>query len=392
MKYFYVLLLRIVAYLEGTPKIISFVLVFGLIGYSIIKRTSFTSYIKVSKIRLYSFFIVIVILIHGLIFGIVYLRDFAVLMTYWLWFVFTYTYLKDKSREEALKYLFYTFLVFNIANYLFFELYFADQKRGINSIMATFGIMGYRIYFPLASGANVFTFQLGLNALLALHFVKYEKKNILYIISFWFYFYVLILADSRIVLITTIFFTFVYWYSFKTIVFFLKKYWYVLSLLILSFVFIFYNTSLFDGVKRTNEKTGLAISRIEIWTYAIDVFVSDFKFLFGHGLNGLESSLDESLKVKFASQNLQTSHNFIIQSLIDFGLIGLIIILFYIFKLIRMLIKLKSQIITILVVTFLLVGTTESIPTFYSFEPTIFLIALVSIILLNYEREAIKYN
>ena len=172
MKYFYVLLLRIVAYLEGTPKIISFVLVFSLIGYSIIKRTSFTNYIKVSKIRLYSFLIVVVILIHGLIFGVIYLRDFAVLMTYWLWFVFTYSYLKDKTLDEALKYLFYTFLVFNIANYLFFELYFADQKRGLNSIMAAFGITGYRIYFPLASGANVFTFQVGLNALLALYFVK----------------------------------------------------------------------------------------------------------------------------------------------------------------------------------------------------------------------------
>jgi hypothetical protein len=101
--------------------------------------------------------------------------------------------------------------------------------------------------------------------------------------------------------------------------------------------------------------------------------------------------LDETLKAKFETQNLQTSHNFIIQNIIDFGLVGLVIILFYIFKLVNMLIKLKSQIITTIVVMFLLIGTTESIPTFYSFEPTIFMIALISIILVNYERKIIRH-
>ncbi len=36
--------------------------------------------------------------------------------------------------------------------------------------------------------------------------------------------------------------------------------------------------------------------------------------------------LDETLKSKFETQNLQTSHNFIIQNIIDFGLVGLVII------------------------------------------------------------------
>lgn len=392
MIYLYVLLLRIVAYLDGPPKIISFVVVFSLMGYSILKRTPFKDFNKVSKVKFYSFCLALIILIHGLIFGTIYLRDFAVLLTYWVWFVFTYTYLMDKTLEEALKYIFYTFLIFNIANYLFFELYFADQKSGMNTIMEMVGIVGYRIYFPLASGANVFTFQIGVNALLALYFVKNRNRNILYIAIFWFYMYILVLADSRIVLATTIFFTIIYWFSFKTIVVFFKKYWYVLSIFIVVFIFVFYNTTLFDGIKRTNERTGKALSRIEIWGYAIDFLIGDLRIFFGHGLNGLETGLDEELKIKFANENLQTSHNFIIQNIIDFGLVGLAIIMFYIFKLVDMLLKLKSQIITIIVIMFLLIGTTESIPTFYSFEPTIFIIALVSIILINYERETIKYN
>lgn len=391
MIYLYVLLLRIIAYLEGPAKIILFIIVFGIIGWSVIKRTKFGDINKVSKVKLYSFLIVIFILIHGLIFGVIYLRDFAVLMTYWVWFVFTYTYLRDKTIEEGLKYIFYSFLIFNVANYLFFELYYADQKLGINSILEVFGVFGYRIYFPLASGANVFTFQVGVNALISLYFIKNKSRNILYIVVYWFYLFILVLADSRLILVTTLFFSITYWFSFKTIIVFFKKYWYILSIFIVAFLFVFYNYSLFDEFKRANEKTGKAISRLEIWGYAIDVLTGDLRIIFGHGLNGLEQGLDESLKAKFKTQNLQTSHNFIIQNIIDFGLVGLLIILFYVFKLVNMLIKLKSQIITTIVVMFLLIGTTESIPTFYSFEPTIFMIALISIILVHYERKITRH-
>ena len=39
---------------------------------------------------------------------------------------------------------------------------------------------------------------------------------------------------------------------------------------------------------------------------------------------------------------------------------------------------------------FLLIGITESIPTFYSFEPTIFFIAVLTIILSQNERKNIR--
>ncbi|WP_369999075.1 O-antigen ligase family protein [Winogradskyella sp.] len=392
MIYLFVLLLRIVAFLEGTPKIISFIVVFSIIGYSTIKRTPFKDFRKVSKAKLYSFLLIIFILIHGLIFGIVYLRDFAVLLTYWLWFVFTYTYMKEKTLEEGLRYVFFSFLIFNIANYIFFEMYYADQKRGINTIMEFLGILGYRMYFPLSSGANVFTFQLGLNALLSLYFIKIKKKNFLYIIAFWFYLFILVLADSRLILSFTIIFSFVYWLSFKTLVIFFKRYWYIISLSIIGFIFVFYNTNLFDSIKRPAERTGDVISRIDIWGHALEILVSDFKLIFGHGLNGLENSLEEGLKSRFEEQSLQTSHNFIIQNIIDFGLVGIVVILFYVFKLINMLIKIKSEIVTIMIVMFLLIGTTESIPTFYSFEATIFVIAIISVILVIHERKTTRYN
>ncbi|WP_370091287.1 O-antigen ligase family protein [Winogradskyella sp.] len=248
------------------------------------------------------------------------------------------------------------------------------------------------MYFPLSSGANVFTFQLGLNALLSLYFIKIKKKNFLYIIAFWFYLFILVLADYRLILSFTIIFSFVYWLSFKTFVIFFKRYWYIISLSIIGFIFVFYNTNLFDSIKRPAERTGDVISRIDIWGHALEILVSDFKLIFGHGLNGLENSLEEGLKSRFEEQSLQTSHNFIIQNIIDFGLVGIVVILFYVFKLINMLIKIKSEIVTIMIVMFLLIGTTESIPTFYSFEATIFVIAIISVILVIHERKTTRYN
>jgi len=67
--------------------------------------------------------------------------------------------------------------------------------------------------------------------------------------------------------------------------------------------------------------------------------------------------------------------------------LGITIILYLMFEILKMLRGLKSQIISILVVMVLFMGITESIPSFYSFEPTLFFIAILSIILAKHERK-----
>ncbi len=49
MELLYVLLLRIVAYLEGPPKIIAFVIVFVLMSYSTLKKVPILSLNKITK-------------------------------------------------------------------------------------------------------------------------------------------------------------------------------------------------------------------------------------------------------------------------------------------------------------------------------------------------------
>ncbi|MEP5338907.1 MAG: O-antigen polymerase [Algibacter sp.] len=392
MIYFYVLLLRIVAYIEGPFKMVAFAITFGLISFSSFNRVSIKSFNKISKYNFYALALVILIMFHGFIFGEVLIRDIAVLLTYWIWFVFTFTYFRDKTLNESLRFVLISFLIFNFANYLYFKLYFADQFFGINSIMASFGVFGKRIYFPLASGANIFTSQLGLNALIVLYFFKNTGKRLFYLSIYGFYIYMLVLADSRLILLLSIIFSIIFWFSLKKVLSFFKNTWWIIGLFIFGFLYVFYNTDFFDRFKRPGELSGGgAISRIEIWTIAIQVIFDDLHLLFGHGLNGFKNNILESTKETFNDQHLQTSHNFIIQNLIDFGVFGILIILMVLFKILNLIIQLKSSILTILIVMLLLVGITESIPSFYSFEPTMFFITILSIIFAQDERKNIRF-
>lgn len=387
MIYIYVLLLRIVAYLEGPAKIIAFLVVFGLMSFSTLNRIPFAKLHKITKYNYYALIISVLVIVHGLIFGKVYIKNVAVILTYWIWFVFTYNYFSKRTIRQALFYLLMAFLIFNAVDFLYFKLYFADQKIGINRILGYLGIHGYRIYFPLASGANVYAAQLALCALVVLYFVKTSSKKFLYIAIYAFYILMLVLVDSRLILLFTFLFSLVYWFSLKTIIEFCKKFWWALGLLLFGFLFVFYSTDYFDAVKRPGELEGRALSRIEIWSKAFEVIFSDLRAITGHGLNGFEENMKEAFKEVFQDQHLQTSHNFIIQNIIDFGLFGIVIILYLVFEILKITVRLRSQIITILIVMLLFMGITESIPTFYSFEATLFFIATLSIILTQNERK-----
>ncbi|WP_296634957.1 O-antigen polymerase [Polaribacter sp.] len=387
MIYFYVLLLRIVAFLEGPQKIVAFLVVFVMMSYSTLKRIPTKKLIKISKYNYYAILLCLAIFLHGLIFGNVLLRDVAVLLTYWIWFIFTLTYFKNKKIEECLKYVMIAFLIFNFTNFTIFELYFSNAKPGINSIMSLFGVHGYRVYFPLSSGANIYTSQLALNSIIILYFFKKSKNNYLYVVLYLFYIYMLVLADSRLILMFSLIFSFIYWFSMNTILTFFKKFWWAIGIALFGFLYIFYGTNIFDSFKRSGELSGRTLSRVEIWSLAKDVIFSDFHIITGYGLNGFENNMLESTKGIFESQYLQTSHNFLIQNIIDFGIVGIVIILYLIFEILKKMRKLKAQIITNLIVMLLFMGITESIPSFYSFEPTLFFIVILTIILSQNERE-----
>ena len=211
MIYLYLLLLRIVAYLEGPPKIILFIVVIFMISFSILKRVTIRLPLKSSKLNTVAFALILVIIVHSFVLNEVRIADIAILLTYWFWLVFMMAYFKGKNLNQCLRYILISFFIFNLANYLFFLIYFSDQKIGVNSILGIFGIYGYRIYFPLSSGANIFTSQLALNALISLYFIKLMNgyKRLGYLVIYIFYIYMLILADSRLILLFALIFSIV---------------------------------------------------------------------------------------------------------------------------------------------------------------------------------------
>ena len=111
--------------------------------------------------------------------------------------------------------------------------------------------------------------------------------------------------------------------------------------MLFGFLFIFYGTNLFDSFKRAGELDGRALSRIEIWSLAKDVIFSDYHIITGYGLNGFENNLPESSQKILDKQGLKTSHNFLIQNIIDFGIVGIVIILYLIFEILNLDEKIK---------------------------------------------------
>ncbi len=391
MSYFFVLLLRLVAYFEGVNKVYLFTLVcllFGAtIGWNILKKGKIPKFILNTII--YSTIIFAVVLLHTVIFSSLSVRDFAVLTTFYLWFTFLITRFWNTSIDESLKYILISFLLFNLTNYLYNEFFFYDARAGINSILAIFGIHGYRIYFPLSSGANINAAQVGLSSLVAVYLYIKTPRGISkggYLAVVVFHFMLLVLADSRLILLVTLMFSALVFFSFKKVINFLRKYWLLISLTIIGAMYIFYTTDILEFMKRSGEKSGSATNRFEIWQIAIDIIIQDFRIISGHGLNGFENSLETNLRASFSQENLQTSHNFILQTVIDFGVVG-VLLSFYVIRL--LIVKahiLGSYILKILMVAILIYGTTESIPTFYSFEATLYFLGVAAVIITQYER------
>ena len=123
--------------------------------------------------------------------------------------------------------------------------------------MSLFGIYGYRIYFPLSSGANIYTSQLALNSLILLYFIKRSKIKYTFISMYIFYLYMLILADSRLILLFSLGFSIIYWFSLHTLLTLFKKFWWVIAIFFFGFLYVFYGTNLFDSFKRAGELDGI---------------------------------------------------------------------------------------------------------------------------------------
>ena len=392
MSYFFILLLRLVAYFEGSTKIVAFACVALLIGAYIVYNFALNRSSGAYLVRslAFSLFILIIITLQTFLLSTITIRDIAVLITFLLWYIYVLSKFWQISISKALEFLFISFFIYNLVNYIIYQKYFSHEIIGMNSILTLLHINGYRISFPLSSGANINAAQIGLTTLIGAYLIKpfyLSYKKIIYLLFTLFQLMLLVLVDSRLILLITLSFSFLIYFSFNKIINFLKKYWLILSLSLIGFMYIFYATDFLASIKRPGEKSGAAINRFEIWTVSMDIIGEDIKWIVGHGLNGLENGVNKRSMHRFSEQKLQTTHNLIIQTLMDFGVIGLIITFYLINKIVKRSNRINNQILKLLIAATLILGTTEAIPTFYSFEATLCFLGIVAIINIHYERK-----
>jgi hypothetical protein len=392
MSYLYFLFLRVVSYLEGEDQIIGFAVFLALMVLSLNYLMPKKLDKKTATVFVNACIIGIIVVVHTAIISLeIELRDVTVVALYLIWFIYFTLKFRTKTINQALLFLLISFSIYNITNYVLFELYFYDTKWGYNQTLSYFNIVDYYAVYPLSSGRNVNSSQIGLMSILATYFFKVErrfpKKWIFLAISLA-HIYFLVLADTRIAIGLTLLLTLSLFVNMKKMVDLIKTYWKLLIVAIFSFITVFYTTPLFDFLKREGELNPDNLNRIEIWTAAIRVIFDDIKFLFGHGINGFGKNFPPEWINFFLEQQLQTTHNALFQYMVDFGIIGVIAYLVLFVKLLDSSLRFKERIIFVLLIATFFYGITESIPTFYSFEPTILFLSLVAILFIKNEGKS----
>jgi O-antigen ligase len=165
----------------------------------------------------------------------------------------------------------------------------------------------------------------------------------------------------------------------KTIIKVITKYWAAIAIFAIIVVNIFYNTDIFQNIKRPGELDEEFFKRPKIWGMALEYTFHDFRFLFGYGLNTFNELISQQLVF------LSTTHNIFLQVLFDFGVFGIIIMGYFLQKTMKILMRIKDTNFTLIFISFFLYGCLESMPSYYTFTPTLIFIPII-IIIYNYKE------
>lgn len=375
MSYFYFFFLRLISYFEDSDKIIATIVFFSFLILHILWLNKWK--INLRKQDLYLIVIILYLLIHSLIFSTITLQLIGILSSYILWYFFFKIKFKNKSTYVAIKFLVFSLVIYNVINFIWFKVEYGDLRTGINTTLGFFNIVAYRVNFPMASGMTINSIQIGLTSLLTLYVIKNADRlstKILFRIFYFWNIYLLVVCDSRSPLLISLALGVIVGFGFKNIISLITRYWIALVLFAIISVQIFYNTDIFASIKRPGELSDEFFSRPKIWGMAIAHSFDDFRFLFGHGINTFGEMISEQ------NDNLRTTHNIFLQILYDFGIFGILIMSFFLYKIMRILLKIGDMNLTIIFVSFFLYGCLESVPSYYTFTVTLIFVSLIVII------------
>ena len=194
--------------------------------------------------------------------------------------------------------------------------------------------------------------------------------------------YLLLVIDSRFPLAITILLGIISFVNFKQLFIIIRRFWWVFALSAIALIIFFYNSNLFEGIKRPGEFEEDFFSRPKIWSMTIEAWSQDLRMVFGYGLTNFREVVfnTETGKAIYESK-LNTTHNIYLQVLLDFGIVGILALGYFIFSFSQKLYRLREErILTLLFVAFFLFGIVEALPSYYSFTITLQFIAVIALI------------
>jgi O-antigen ligase len=380
MDIFYVFLLRLISFLDEEKKIIGTLLLFLVLIINILYLRKWK--ISIKKEDLTPILILVYFIVHTLIFSGVSIQFFGIIFSYYLWYLFFKNKFKNKSRFAAIQFLVFSLTVYNLTNFIWYKIDYSHLRTGINTTLGLFNIVAYRVNFPMASGLTINSIQIGITSLLTLYIFKnstrFLTKSFFFILYFW-NIYLLVVLDSRSPLLISLMLGIVIGLGLKTIIKVITKYWAAIAIFAIIVVNIFYNTDIFQNIKRPGELDEEFFKRPKIWGMALEYTFHDFRFLFGYGLNTFNELISQQLVF------LSTTHNIFLQVLFDFGVFGIIIMGYFLQKTMKILMRIKDTNFTLIFISFFLYGCLESMPSYYTFTPTLIFIPII-IIIYNYKE------
>lgn len=380
MDIFYVFLLRLISFLDEEKKIIGTILLFLVLIINILYLRKWK--ISVKKEDLTPILILVYFIVHTLIFSGISIQFFGIIFSYYLWYLFFKNKFKNKSRFAAIQFLVFSLTVYNLTNFIWYKIEYSHLRTGINTTLGLFNIVAYRVNFPMASGLTINSIQIGITSLLTLYIFKnstrFLTKSFFFILYFW-NIYLLVVLDSRSPLLISLMLGIVIGLGLKTIIKVITKYWAAIAIFAIVVVNIFYNTDIFQNIKRPGELDEEFFKRPKIWGMALEYTFHDFRFLFGYGLNTFNELISQQLVF------LSTTHNIFLQVLFDFGVFGIIIMGYFLQKTMKILMRIKDTNFTLIFISFFLYGCLESMPSYYTFTPTLIFISII-IIIYNYKE------
>lgn len=387
MSEFFVLLLRLISYLEGPSKILFAAPIFLMITTATVRHSLRNQELFALKKKhiFYPLVVFLYLLLHTAIFSTVDIKVIAILYSYLIWYLFCLGKFGSSSVYQVVKYLVISFALYNLVNYIWYEVAYADLKTGINSTLKYFGIVAYRVNFPMASGPTTNAAQVGITSLLVLYLIRLETGyfrkrflQLLYVGTL----YLLLVIDSRFPFAISLMLGVISVTNFNQLFIILRKYWWMFALGAISMIVVFYDSDAFQGIKRPGEFNEDFFSRPKIWTMTLQAWAQDLRLFFGYGLtNFREAVLGTELGAKIYESKLNTTHNIYLQVLLDFGLFGFMVFAYFIFKYSKKLYVLrKERMLTLLFVAFFLFGIVEALPSYYSFTITLQFIGVITLI------------